>query len=399
MRYRYHAIDKQGRPSRGERNVASHVELEKELQASGLTLLQAQRQGNALGVFRRKTARWRDLADFCFHLSQMLQAGIPLLDSLTQLRNALAAGVLADAVPLVLQQIHEGSTFSQALETHATCFGPLLLNGVRAGEASGQLVEVLADLHGYFLWRDEVAEQTGKAFYYPVFAATVMLAATLFLLTSVMPQVQDFVADTGGKLPLATRALLLATGLLSHYGWAILSLALTSLAGLIWAIKTSSRVAAGCDRFLLDLPLLGTLRLKSALGQYAQSLGLLYDAGVPLLDALRIAQSAVTSIQLRALLQQARLRIEEGASLGQAFASTSLLPDLLMAMLRTGEQTGHLGAALRQVAHYYQRDVKLIAQRIHSLIEPCITVVLGGLLGWIMLAVLGPVFDNLGRLR
>ncbi|MBB5193113.1 type IV pilus assembly protein PilC [Silvimonas terrae] len=392
MRYRYRAISAEGKRLQGEGHADSLITLEADLAGQSITLLHAR----PVRGTRRQDPGWRARGDFCFHLAQLLAAGISLLEALALLANALPAGPLAYALPDVLNRIRNGAAFSAALAAHSRCFGVALVCGVKAGETSGQLVEVLQDLKDSFLWREDMANKTRKALYYPACASLVMLGATVFLLTSVMPQVRDFVMDTGGSLPWSTRLLLaVSDGLLHFGGWLALGLAAMAMA-LLACIRRSSVRA---DRLLMRLPVAGTLLHQSALAQYARQLAMLYDAGVPLLEALDIAVATLTRPALATTLSQIRPKVEAGATLSQAFASVDVIPPLLMAMLRTGEATGQLGTSLRQAALYYQRLVEERAQRLQSLIEPMLTLVLGGLLGWIMLAVLGPVFDNLARMR
>ncbi|GGP27792.1 type II secretion system F family protein [Silvimonas amylolytica] len=395
MRYRYLAMTIEGKRLHGEMHTESQAQLQTELAFQALTLLRAR----PVRASRRKEAGWRARADFCFHLAQLLAAGIPLLEALELLVEALPAGSLTDALPDVLMRIRRGASFSAALQSNPRCFGALMVCGVQAGETSGRLVEVLQDLKDSFLWRDDMGRRTRKALYYPAFAGAVMLVATVFLLTSVVPQVREFVTDAGGTLPWSTSVLLAVSDGLVRFGiW--VALGLSGLAAMVlFTMRYSSVFALQLDRTLLHLPVVGLILRHAALSQYARHLAMLYDAGVPLLQALDIACQTLSRPGLAVAFKQVRPRVEAGATLSQAFASLDMVPPLLMAMLRTGEATGRLGETLRQAARYYQREVEDRAQRVQTLIEPILTLVLGGLLAWIMLAVLGPVFDNLGRMR
>ena len=396
MRYRYEALDTQGVRSVGHCEAQSLADLDHLLAARALTLLRGQRSRNRTHPGRLS---WQAHAQLCYQLYQLLQAGVPLLDALAELRDSTEPAGVADLYAGLHRRLAEGASFTQALAAQPRQFDSLLRQGMQAAEASGHMAEVLAELHRHYQWREQMQKQSRKAWAYPAFAGVVLLGASSFLLVYLMPQVREFVADTGAPLPMATRVLLALTGLLAQSGLALLGSAavITVLVCLAW--RQSSALRDYCARQQLRLPVLGAMHINAAVAQYAHSLGLLYDAGVPLLEALKIAESGIVNLALLQSMRRARLQVECGSSLALAFAQIPQLPPLLLTLLRTGEHTGQLGHALQQAASFCQQELKSTSERLQAMIEPGMTLVLGGLLAWVMLAVLGPVFDSLGQLR
>lgn len=396
MRYRYEALTPQGARNIGQCEAQSLPELERVLARRALVLLSARL---SRGSYGQRRLGWQAHAQFCYQLYQMLNAGVPLLDILAEIRDGTTSQSQAQLYGQLHTLLEEGSSFASALAAHPRQFDSLLRQGMQAAEASGRMVEVLTDLHGHYVWREQMHKQGRKALAYPLFAGAVLLGATVFLLVYLMPQVREFVAETGAPLPLATRALLGLVDVLAHYGIA-LAVSLVMLIGAFcaaWLRVPAWRLL--CDQKRLRLPVFGALSLHEQLAQYTRSLGLLYDAGVPVLDALQLAEAGVANQALHAELHQARLRVEQGSSLADGFGLIPNLPPLLLSMLRTGERTGQLGSALQQVSSFCQQQVRATHERLQGMIEPGMTLILGGMLAWVMLAVLSPVFDSLSHLR
>ncbi|KPC54008.1 type II secretion system F family protein [Amantichitinum ursilacus] len=395
MRYRYKALTLAGVACSGQQEATSVGALQQQLLSAQLVLLQA-RPAPVRSPRRLSTEAH---AQWCFQLHQLLAAGVPMHEALAELSASTADARVAEQIRQLHTRLQHGASLTTAMQAAAACFDPLLLQGVAAGEASGQLVAVLARLQLHFAWRAQMQRQTRKALGYPLFAAVVLLAAISFLLVYLLPQVRDFVASTGAPLPLATRALLALAAGLQRFGVALLSIACMGALALALAWRTSVAFRQTLAHWSLRMPVAGRLLCEGLWSHYARSLALLYEAGVPVLHALALAEDGVRNRHLRIALHAARGQIEQGQTLATALGRIQPAPTLLPGLLRTGENSGQLGAALNQLANSCEHAVRQHTERMQALIEPLLTLVLGAMLAWVMLAVLGPVFDSLGALR
>ncbi len=398
MHYQYSAVDCAGRRTGGQLEAANPIELEHRLQQMGLDLIRSQPTGHHQGLRFFKLPR-RELIHFCFQLQQLTQAGISLLEALADQRDVLEHPQLKRVLTTLLQDMARGQTLSQAMSHHPNCFDPIFLSLIRAGETSGDLQSVLETLVTTLKQEEQRSNRTHKVLLYPCFVGTIILAATTFLMVHLVPQLKVFVASMGQALPMHTRALFLVSDTLILYWPAVLALLLALPLSLAILWHTSSLTRYQLDALKLKLPILGAMLKKAALARFATSFALLYAAGIPVLETLKISRDALGNRFLKQGFLRAEEAIRAGNSMAQAFYDTALFPTLVTRMIRTGEQTGALDRTLLNVAHYYDQEVQNTAERLEALIEPVLTLLLGLLLGWVMLSVLGPIYQVISQIK
>lgn len=397
MRYRYRAIATNGQVVSGHEEAASPGELDGRLQRRGLELLAAV-PGRRWQLRRAAALPRRELIDFCFHLEQLSRAGIPLLDALQDLQASAEQPRSRATLAALVDAIAGGQPLSQALQASPASFPALFANLIRAGETGGCLPEILHRLGHSLRDEDELIADRRRALIYPALVASTLLAAMGFLMTFLVPQLKQFVAASGQTLPLHAR-LLFGLAEWINAGWPLLlaiAAGLPLIGGL--AIRHDARCRDFVDACKLRLPLYGTLLKKADLARFSGTLALLYGAGIPVLEAIRESSGSLGNGRLRQAIAEVGRRIGEGSNLAAAFAASGLFPPLLIRMLHVGEITGRLDDALAHVAHFYRRDVQEAVARTRVLAEPLLTLVMGLLLGWIVLAALGPIYDIIGRL-
>ncbi|SFN97145.1 type IV pilus assembly protein PilC [Formivibrio citricus] len=397
MRYRYRAVDRQGRIECGHLDADNLPDLELRLARIGLALIRARMAAAPLLSLRR--AKRRELVAFCFHLEQLTHAGVPLIEGLTDLRDSLDDPHFRRVVASLVEEVESGQTLSQALAAHPDVFDAVFVGLVRAGEASGELPEILKRLGEALKWQDELAAQTWKALTYPAFAGLLVFGVLGFLMTYLVPKLAEFIATLGQTLPLGTRLLIAASAFFATYWWLILGLPVAIFVLVRFRAAVNPAFRQRLDGWKIRLPLIGPLLHKIVLARLAGFFALLYAAGIPVLECLRLLEGIVGNAAMAAALSRLGAQIGAGQSVSESFAQTRLFPPLVLRMLRVGEQTGRLDTALLNVSYFYDRDVKESAERLQRLIEPALTVILGLLLAWIMSAVLGPIFDTIGRIK
>lgn len=397
--YHYKAIDKTGRPARGKLDAANEVDLELRLKKMGLDLIIARpvrSQGPSLsgGSIRRQ-----DLITFCFDLEQVSRAGIPLLDGLRDLRDGMENPRFREVLTSVLEDIEGGKTLSQSLSSFPRVFNTVFVSLIRAGEISGTLTEVFENLGVTLRWQDELISQTRRLLVYPALVFVVVTAVMVFLLLYLVPQVTQLLKTMGLALPLQTRVLIGMSAFTAAWWPALLILPIVTAIAITVLVRTRPRARYLYDYAILHLPVTGEILQKIILARFANFFALMYRSGITILEAVRTSEDIVANRVIADGLQRAGQQINAGESMSEAFRNLGMFPPLVIRMLRVGETTGALDAALLNVTYFYNRDVRDSVDKALKLLEPTLTLVLGGMLALILFSVLTPVYDIIGKMK
>jgi type IV pilus assembly protein PilC len=396
--FQYKAVDRTGQLARGKLDAFNEVDLELRLKRMGLDLItfrQARSTAAALGsAITRK-----DLINFCFALEQMTRAGIPLLEGLRDLRDSLDNPRFKAIVSSMLEDIEGGKMLSQAMTPFPQVFDKVFVSLVKAGEQTGRLTDVFESLSNSLKWQDELAAQTKKLLMYPTLVLLVVVGVLFFLLVFLVPQVVSVLKTMRVDLPIQTRALIGASEFVVGYWWLVLSLPVLAAAAAVAAVKSSPRVAFALDRLKLRLPVIGPILQKIILARFANFFALMYQSGITILDAIRISEGIVGNRVIADGLGRAWQQINAGEPLSETFQNLGIFPALVIRMLRVGENTGALDTALLNISYFYNRDVRDAVEKALKIIEPALTMVLGGMLALILFAVLTPIYELIGKIK
>ena len=396
--YTYKAVGPDGRSIAGRIDALNIVDLEMRLRRMELDLITGEPISNRR-LFAASGVPRREIIHFCFHLELLVRAGVPILEGLSDLRDSLEHPRFREVVASLIESIEGGQKLSQAMDEQPKVFNKVFVSLIRAGETTGRLPQVLQSLTESLKWEDELASQTKKLIMYPAFVGTVVLSATFFLMIYMVPQLKQFVKNMGQVLPLQTQVLFFVSDLLVSYWYVALLLPVVLVLGLKILLHHNPLARVRYDGIKLKLPLIGEILRKTILSRFANTFALLYASGIPILESIRTPQDVVGNLVVRQWLERVEQLIGEGQNVTAAFHSIGFFPPLVIRMLRVGESTGSLDAALINVSYFYNRDVRESVERVQQLIEPMLTVVLGCLLGWIMLSVLGPVYDVISKIK
>ncbi len=394
--YRYRAIDTSGKISKGESNALNEQDLASQLEKIGLELIRSRKVQRRIRLHR--IAR-RELIELLFELEMLLRAGVPILSILADLRDTTEIPRIRNLCASLHEKIDSGSTLSEALAANPGAFPELVINLVKAGEATGQLPDVLDEIVKSLKWQDELLAKTRQLLIYPAFVTLVVSMVVIFLMTYLVPQIVGFVENMGGSIPLQTRLLISISDAFVRYGWIILPTAVAMPILLALLARTNQGARRMMHAAELNLPYIGPIIKKIMLARAGDTLGLTYKTGIPLLDGLVYCSNVTGNLILKEAIDHARTSIANGAPISRGFAEQKLFPALIIRMIKTGEETGDLSGALKNISYFYNRDINDSIARMQSLIEPALTIVLGIMLGWIMTAVLGPIYDTVSRIR
>jgi type IV pilus assembly protein PilC len=397
--FSYNAVDKLGRPAIGQLDAVNEVDLEIRLSRMGLDLITFRTAAKSTSLFNRSRVSNQDLVMFCFQLEQLNSAGVPLLDCLHDLRESSSNLYFQKILGAVSSEVEGGKMLSEALAQHPAVFSEVFVSLIAAGEHTGQLPVVLNNLFNTIRWQDELMSQTKKLLAYPAFVAVVVSLAVVFLMTYLVPQMVSFLSNMGQELPLNTKILIAISNAFVHYWWLIIGLPILLVIGLAAVIKSNPVARYRFDLFKLNLPVTGPILHKIIMARFARYFALMYQTGIPILDAIKICENIVGNRVVADALTRVHAQINAGDSMSESFRNAGLFPQLVVRMIKVGENTGALDKSLLNISYFYDRDVNDSMQKMLKMIEPALTVILGGILAFIMFSVLGPVYDSFSKLK
>lgn len=395
--YQYRAAGNDGRIAKGRIEALHETDLAAQLKRIDLALLSF--KTIAARTLTVKSMPRREVLGILFQLEMLVRAGVPILDSLADLRDASDTPGGRDLAASLYEKIEAGSTLGEAFATFPGVFSETVVNLVKSGEVTGQLPEVLKEIVRSLKWQDEMSAQTKKLLAYPAFVTVVIGGVVFFLMIYLVPQLVGFLSSMGQVVPLQTRLLIAVSSIFVHYWWAILTVPPALLFGTLALAAASPGFRYKLHELQLAIPVIGPVLKKMTMARFSDTLALMYRTGIPLIDGLTYCEQISSNLVIRNAIHRARERVVTGTAISEAFAIEQLFPAFVIRMLRVGESTGALDTALANISYFYSRDIDESISRVQAMIEPALTVVMGLILGWIMLAVLGPIYDTIAKMK
>lgn len=383
---------------RGVMAAANESDLYKQLQTSGLELLQCaplmQKKGLSLGGLFSKKVLIRDLVQLFLHLEQMQSSGVSLLDALGDIRDSTDHDQLRDIMSEIYRDVSEGSSLSEALSQHPKTFTKLYVSLVASGEETGDLTSSYRQLIKYLKWVDAMQTKVRKATRYPIIVCGVVVLTVVVMMAVVVPQVVGFIRNLDQDLPIYTTALVATSDFFVEYWWVLLLAPLVVFAVYKGLRHVSEDMAFRFDLWWLSAPIVGPLIRKINIARFAQTFGALFASGIDVLQALEASRNTVTNLAIIDALEGVQEQVKAGSPLSEAFNASGEFPSLVVRMLKVGEESGNLTRVLDQVAEFYTNDVDEAVQGLITMIEPLLTLILGVIILWIAVAVFGPIYSS-----
>ncbi|MFH0738718.1 MAG: type II secretion system F family protein [Candidatus Omnitrophota bacterium] len=334
----------------------------------------------------------REITIFSRQLASLMRSGVPILAALNIISEQSESPNLKSMLRNIYDSVKAGETFSGSLSQYPNVFSALYIALIRAGEDTGGLSDALLRITDYRIKIEEMYSRLRMALAYPVLMAVVGLATVIFMLTFVMPRLMQIFTNLGEQLPLPTRILISISDTLRHdWLWIIII-----LSAFILVAKRQIRTPAGKISFSimqLRLPVLGSFILKAELARFARTLSILLKSGIPILRAINIAIPVLDNEVIKKQLQQSYKELEQGGSFGRSLKGSKVFPLLMSNLITVGEESGKLEESLAEVASSYERDTDEAMRMMASLLEPLMILVMGLIVGFIVVAMLLPVFE------
>lgn len=397
-RYKYRAINQNGRPQRGVISATGEADLYKQLQSAGLELIDCSKLGDkkglSLGGISFKKVKLREVIQFFIQMEQMQGAGVSMLDSLADIRDTADNPAFKDIMTEVQRDVSDGSSLSEAMAKHPKVFKSLYLSLIKAGEDTGDLTSSYSQLVKYLKWVDDMQTKIRKATRYPMIVMVVVLGTVVIMMGHVVPQIVGFIANLDQELPFYTVALIKTSEFFQAYWWAIIGVPIFLFIFVKVMSKLSDGFAYNVDKLLLVSPLSGDIIRKIAIARYAQTFGALFASGIDVISALRSARETVSNKVILEALEEVEQAVKTGSPISEAFNNSGEFPSLVVRMLKIGEESGNLTHVLDQVAEFYTKDVDEAIDGLIAMIEPGLTGILGIMILWIAAGVFGPIYSS-----
>jgi type II secretory pathway component PulF len=409
-RFVYEAMSRNGQRISGQMEAQSRAEAFRKLDRERLQPISlVQQDGN--GVLPEKKRQVSEAKPagpirlsraqiilFTEEMSDLLDAGLQLEPALRVMEERKELSSLKTMASALRQDVREGSSLSSALRHVSPSFGDLFCNLVSAGEISGSLPQLLKRQATFLVTIDDLQKKVVSALIYPSMIFVLGIGLIFLFMTYLVPQLTVLFEKTGKELPLLTRLLINTSSFLSHYWWAILA----GVAAVVVAFSQYIRTSGGkkwWHRTQLRLPLFGAVLKGRFYAQFSQTMANLVANGIPLLTALRLMNSATGNVHLRGLMEKVVDMVGEGGSLSRALQRVGEFPPLFIDMVSVGEQTGDLAKALDKVGKRYDKELNIRIQRLTSLVQPVVILVMACMVGLIAYSIINGIFDAISGLN
>ncbi|OEH91453.1 type II secretion system F family protein [Bacillus solimangrovi] len=340
----------------------------------------------------------QDFVIFLRQFSTLLQAGVSVVETVHVLGGQTSSKALASALHVVEEDLRGGISLSEASSKHKKVFPSIYVNMVRAGEIGGNLDETLERLAVHFEKQNHTMQKIKSALAYPIVVGILAIGVIIFLLTSVVPTFAEMFADFGGELPAITQFVLGASEWMQRFWWLILLLVVLLVVS-IMVIRKNKDSKYFLDYAILKTPIFGKILQKAMIARMTRTLSSLFSSSVPVLQAISIVEKVVENEVLVRVLKNARDSLESGESLTTPMQKHWVFPPLVTQMIAIGEKTGALDAMLAKVADFYETEVDNATESLKSLIEPLMIVLLAGIVGVIVLAIMVPMFEIFNQIN
>ena len=382
----------------GERVAATKEELSRLLQKDQITVLSvgAARGGFKIPFLKREKVRLKDLAVYSRQLSVLIDAELPLIQSLGILEEQQKNAYFKNVIKTVKEDVEAGSTLNQAKRKHPKAFDDLYCNLIASGEQSGSLDVMLRRLSEFIEKNVRLRAKVKQAMIYPVAILIFAVVVTIFMLWKVIPIFANIFRDLGAELPWLTATVVAASDFMQKY----ILLVIAGIIGAILAVRYYRSTTPGrwsTDKLLLKVPLFGKLLYKVAMTRVTRTLATLISGGVPMLEALKITSTTAGNVVIEKEIIDARKFVSEGKTLSESFKQAGNFPTMMLQMINVGEATGTLDEMLSKLAAFYDEEVDNSVAALLSVLEPIMLIFIGGLVGGLVISMYLPIFSLMNQ--
>ena len=347
---------------------------------------------------QKRRPKLQELATFTTQLANLLNSGMPLTVALTSMTHLQTKGIPSSVSVELKQEVTEGRGLSDAMARQPRIFSDLYVNMVKAGESSGSLVEVLRRMATHFQQFADIQAKFKSAMIYPVMVIAVGILLVIFFMTFMMPKFIDIFNGFNVELPLPTRMLIGMSNAFTHWWWLSVPVILAMVV-LFKRFQTSAAGARKLDEWRMKAPVFGNVVKINLFGQFARTLGTLLQNGVPVLTALKITEQVIPNVLLKEAIAKTREAVTDGKTLAQPLAQSKLFPQLMVDLVRIGEETGDVPGSLNNLVDTYENELQIALRVMSDLIGPILIIVMAIVVGFLLLSIFLPLFKLISSIH
>lgn len=395
--FRYKAIDQEGKYINSTVSAENPDDLLTFLKRSSLELVsykEIKKSGFNLFATKVKT---NDLVSIFIHLEQLDKAGVSIIDAVQDLKENSDNTAIKNLMHEVHTNIKNGNMFSESLAKRSDVFGKTYVGLIALGEKTGTLSNSFINIIDDIKWNNDIKRKTKKATTGPIFSLIVMSGVVGIMTTVVVPKVTSFLTSTGQKLPGVTLSLMAFSSFMQNYFLYILLLVI----GIWISFKIMSKIepiAEKIDKIKLKLPLIGSIVTKIESAKFCQFFGLTFKSGLGVLECLEAASGVLSNRAFKKAINEIKIKISEGKSIATSIAESRMFPSLVSRMFKVGEDSGNMESSLKNIKFFYDREINDSIDKLVGMIQPTMVLVMGGMIGWIAVAVFGPIYGSFAKM-
>lgn len=390
--FKYVSKDKNSRNITGKIVAENQETVVAELRKRNLTIISITSIKESRSSFKRKKARPDDLVVFTRMLATMVEAGIPILQSLDALREQITHPYFQSVIGNVSDDVQSGSSLSAAFAKHPSAFDVLFINMIKVGETGGVLNIILERISTYMEKTVKLKRKVRAALIYPTVVIFMAMAITTLLLVKVVPTFAGIYESFDAELPALTQLLINISNVLKNYIFLLMGI-IASIGFLISRWYLTDRGRLTIDAFILNIPIFGTLIRKVAISRFSRTLSTLLQTGVPILESLDIVGKTIGNRVLEKVIENVKSNVKEGESISAPLVKSGVFPPMVTRMIAIGEKSGQLEKMLAKIAEFYDDQVDAAVAGLTSMIEPLVIGLLGIVIGFIVIALFLPIIS------
>lgn len=396
FRYRYKAIDQNGKTVNGKMSAENPAELLTMLRANSLELISYSQDKVGGGLFSKiKTA---DLISIFVHLEQLEKAGVSIIDSIADLKENADSIKVRNLMHEIYEAIKNGSLFSESLTKHPHVFNKIYIGLIAMGEKTGNLANAFASIIEDIKWNNDINRKTAKAVRGPMFGILIMFIVLGVMTSVVVPKVTAFLTAQSIDLPAMTVALIAFSDFMKNY-WYLMIIIPIIFYIIIKILQTSEKMAIKIDDLKLKVPVFGPIIKKIDSAKFCQFFALTFRSGLGVLECLESASGVIKNKAIKKSIIQVKDQVSDGQSMTKSISATGYFPSLVVRMFKVGEESGNMESALQNIKFFYDREINDSIDKIVGMIQPTITLVMGLMIAWITIAVFGPIYSTFSNIK
>ena len=395
--FSYKALDNKGSIIKGKLPAGSEAELESKLKQSGLDLIEADKIKEGFLTSMFSSISTKEIIVMCIHFYHLESAGVPILDAIADLRDTSDNPKMREIMMDIYDALKNGQTFSQALEAHPKIFDKIFVGLIKAGERTGDFASIFGHLEHHYKWVDELRSRIKKATYYPIFLLFLMMAVLAMMMTFVIPKLVVFLKQQNIDLPFYTTALIGFSDFFSNYWHVSIALPVFIFVGIRFTYYISEGGAYFFDRMFLNMPIFGPVIRKIEIARFCHFFAITYTSGIGILECLDSAIDVVQNRVMKKTIMEMKQDIIEGKQMTEALSKSQQFPSMVVRMFKVGEDSGNLDDSLENINKFYDEEINDSIDKMVGMLQPTLTIIMGGLMMWITISVFGPIYGSFGE--